>query len=357
MANNKTLPDIQGTDAVSLTWRRLLTRDRNVSNFFAGTDFTTDQDPVEDIGRPNWRTDLNRLFILTANGFVSLFSLLTPEEIAYTTDNASIPSGVDNVKDVLDILIQRANLNTVTLPAESTIYTADGDTSTYNLPRYTSNKASLFIFIDGVKQASDTYTLNGSTITFDIAPTRGEIIEIVEHSSLTEWDYSPNIQYFTGDGTTTLFTLDFDVLSVNTTSVNIDGVELQKNQFSIVGRNKVSLNTAPVNNASIQIQALGRTSYVTVSENSIGSSELKAKAVTNAKLADDITYDGNKIVDLSLTSGKLVNGAITTTKLADNAVTTAKVINKAITLDKLGDDVKANYYTKAQIDEMLNGGS
>lgn len=356
MVNTKTLPDIQGTDAVSLTWRRLLTRDRNVSNLFAGDAFTTDQDPTDDIGRPNWRTDLNRLFIYTPNGFVSLFSLLTPEEIAYTTDNASIPASVDNVKDVLDILIERANLNTVTLPAEGITYTADGDTSTYNLPRYTSNKASLFIFIDGVKQASNTYTLNGSSITFEVAPTRGEVIEIIEHSSLTEWDYSPNIQYFTGDGTTTLFTLNFDVLNVNTTSVNIDGVELQKNQFSIVDRNKVNLNTAPANNASIQIQSLGRTSYVTVSENSIGSSEIKAKAVTSAKLADDITYDGNKVTDLSITGGKLVNATITTSKLADDAVTTVKVVDGAITLDKLGNDVKANYYTKAEIDAMLNGG-
>lgn len=357
MANEKTLPDIQGTDAISLTWRRLLTRDRNVSNLFSGTDFTTDQDPVTDIGRPNWRTDLNRLFILTDNGFVNLFSLLTPEEITYTINNADVPASVDNVKEILDLLVQRANLNTVTLPAESTIYTADGLTDTYSIPRYTSNKASLFIFIDGVKQASNTYTLSGSSITFNIAPNRGEIIEIIEHSSLTEWDYSPNIQYFTGDGTTTLFTLNFDVLNVNTTSVNVDGVELQKNQFTITDTNKVNLNTAPANNASIQIQAVGRTSYVTVSSNSIGSSELKPKAVTTAKLADDITYDGNKIVNLSIASGKLSSSAVTTTKIADNAVTTAKVVDKAITLDKLGDDVKANYYTKAQIDAMLNGGN
>lgn len=355
MANDKTLPDIQGTDAVSLTWRRLLTRDRNVSNLFSGTDFTTDQDPTTDIGRPNWRTDLNRMYIYTGatNGFVSLFSLLTPQEIAYSINNANVPSTVDNVKAIIDLLVQRANLNTVTLPPEGVIYTADGSTLTYNLPRYTSNKASLFVFIDGVKQAANTYTLNGDSITFQAAPNNNEIIEIIEHSSLTEWDYSPNIQYFTGDGSTTDFTLSFDVLNVNTTSVNVAGVELQKDQFSIIDTNKIRLVTAPANNARIQVQGIGRTSYVTVSSNSIDTDELKNGCVTNAKLNNSVTFDGNKIVDLSISSGKLANSAITTAKLANSAVTGAKIANNTITRDKLASDVTSNYYTKAEIDALL----
>ena len=175
----------------------------------------------------------------------------------------------------------------------------------------------------------------------------------MEHSSLTEWDYSPNIQYFTGDGSTTDFTLSFDVLNVNTTSVNVDGIELQKNQFSVIDTNKIRLVTAPANNASIQVQAIGRTSYVTVSSNSIDTSELKDGCVTSAKINNSVTFDGNKVVDLSLTSSKLANSAITTAKINDLAVTGAKIANSTITRDKLASDVTSNYYTKAEIDALL----
>jgi hypothetical protein len=284
----------------------------------------------------------------------------------------------------LDLLVQRNNLNTVTLPAESVSYTADGSTSSYNLPRYTNNKASLFVFIDGVKQEVGAYdlSLDGLSITFKVIPSRSEIIEIVQHASLTEWDYSPNIAYFTGDGTTKSFTLDFDVLNSATTSVNVNGVELQKNQFSVNG-NIVTLNTAPANNSSIQISIVGRTSYVTTSANSIGTSELKNGSVTADKLASDIPVNVNNIVDGSLmtrmyadesitvakianstiTSAKIANNTIAETKLATsvknklldtNRVTTATIQDGAVTQDKIAPTVLNNYYTKAEIDTLLN---
>lgn len=383
MPNNKTLPDIQGSETVASSWRKLLTRDRNISNLFSGSDFTTDQG-VDDIGRPNWRVDLRRLFIWDGEKFLNLFTLIEPYEISYSIDHPDVPSTVDNLQRILDLLVQRNNLNTVTLPAESVSYTADGNTSSYNLPRYTSNKASLFVFIDGVKQEVGAYdlSLDGLSITFKVIPSRSEIIEIVQHASLTEWDYSPNIAYFTGDGTTKSFTLDFDVLNSATTSVNVNGVELQKNQFSVNG-NIVTLNTAPANNSSIQISIVGRTSYVTASANSIGTSELKNGSVTVDKLASDIPVNVNNIVDGSLmtrmyadesitvakianstiTSAKIANNTIAETKLATsvknklldtNRVTTATIQDGAVTQDKIAPTVLNNYYTKAEIDALLN---
>ena len=383
MSNNKTLPDIQGSETVASSWRKLLTRDRNISNLFSGSDFTSDQG-FDDIGRPNWRVDLRRLFIWDGEKFLNLFTLIAPYEISYSIDHPDVPSTVDNLQRILDLLVQRNNLNTVTLPAESVSYTADGNTSSYNLPRYTNNKASLFVFIDGVKQEVGAYdlSLDGLSITFKVIPSRSEIIEIVQHASLTEWDYSPNIAYFTGDGTTKSFTLDFDVLNSTTTSVNVNGVELQKNQFSVDG-NIVTLNTAPTNNSSIQISIVGRTSYVTASVNSIGTSELKNGSVTADKLASDIPVNVNNIADGSLmtrmyadesiTVAKIANSAITSAKIANNTiaedklatsiknklldtnrVTTATIQDGAVTEDKIAPTVLNNYYTKAEIDALLN---
>lgn len=385
MPNNKKLQEIKGTDTVAGTWRYLLDRDRNISNLFSGNDFTTDQDPTVDVGRPNWRTDLRRLFILNADGtWTNLFTLIEPYELKYSVEHPDVPSSIVDVKAILDLLVNRNNLNTITLPTDGVRYTADGETNTYALPRYSSNKYSLFIFIDGVKQDTTTYELSsdGLSVVFGKVPTRGENIEILNQSSITEWDYSPSIDYFTGDGSTTEFTASFDLLHANTTSVNIDGLEIQKNQFSVDGH-KVTLISAPSSGAKIQITYLGKTSFVTASPNSIGTTELKAKAVTVDKLDDGIVFTIDKITNGSIITAMLASGAVTTDKLGNSSVTNAKLNNGAVNEDKLASSVKVrllgsdviatnmlkdkcvtrakisdsllnDYYTKTEVNALIN---
>ena len=342
MPNNKKLQEIKGTDTVAGTWRYLLDRDRNISNLFSGDSFTTDQDPDNDVGRPNWRTDLRRLFIYEGNGvWTNLFRIIPPQELQYSINHPDVPSSVVDVKGILDLLVNRNNLNTITLPTDGVRYTADGTTNTYTLPRYSSNKYSLFIFIDGVKQDATTYELSddGLSVIFGKVPTRGENIEILNQSSITEWDYSPSIDYFTGDGSTTEFTTSFDLLHTNTTSVNIDGLEIQKDRFSVDGR-KVTLVSAPTSGSKIQITYLGKTSFVTVSPNSIGTAELKAKAVTVDKLDDGIVFTIDKIPNGGINSAMLSSGSVTTDKLENSSVTSTKINDGAVNEDKLASSVK-----------------
>ena len=361
MANTKNLPNIVGTETIASSWRKLLDRDRNISTMFAGTDFTTDQ-TVSDIGRPNYRVDLNRLFFWDGEKFVDLFDTIGLDMFTYETDNPDIPEGVNDLKGVLDAIIRRNVLNAVTLPAEGVKYVATGTDYTFALPRATTNKYSLFIFIDGVKQETSTYDLSedGKSILFKVAPARGELVEIIEHSSLTEWDYSPNIQYFKGDGSKDTFDLDFEVLRPELVSVNVDGVELQKNQFSVPTPTQITLNNIPANNANIQVTSLGRASLLTVSPNSIGTDELKAGSVTKSKLADGILFNINMIENGDISSAMLANNSVTSNKLANNSVSTAKIIDKAVTEDKLSTAVQnklnsggadlSGYYTKTEID-------
>lgn len=355
MANNKTLPDIKGTDTIAGSWRRLLERDRNISTLFSGDTFTTGQTST-DVGKPNWRTDLRRLFIWDGTKFVNLFTLIEPYEIGYEINHPDVPSTVNDVKGILDLLVRRNELNTLTLPAESVLYTADGSTSEYNLSRSTVNKSTLLVFIDGVKQASDTFDLSsgGDKIVFKAIPSANEIIEIIQHASLLEWDFSPVIVYATGDGSTKTFTFGTDGLSSAIVSVNVDGKELQKNKFSVNG-SRVTLATAPVSGASIQIMSLGKTSFVTVSPASIGTEELKNKSVTADKLADNIPVNINSIPSGSITNSLIANQAVTANKLADNSVNTNKVVNKSITKNKLADSVLSDYYTKAEVDALIAG--
>ena len=341
MANNKVLPDISGSETIANSWSRLLTRDRNVSTLFAGDNFTSDQTAL-DVGRPNWRSDTKRLYIWNGEEFEPYLEIIDLDDIPFETNNPDIPNNVTGLGGVVSALVRRNLLNTVTLPAEGAKYVADGVTATYNLPRTTTNKYSLFIFIDGVKQEASTYDItgSGSTVTLKTVPANGEEIEIILHASLVEWDYSPTIDYFTGDGTTTVFNLSFEVLRPETISVNVAGVELQKTEFSVTGLQQITLSQAPANGSSIQVMSVGKTSLVTVSSNSVGTTELKNKSVTRAKLDDGIVFSIDMITASSIVRTMIANGAINDAKLDTGSVTTQKIADNAVTKAKLATAVQ-----------------
>lgn len=302
MANEKILQNIEGTDTIAGSWRRLLDRDRNVSNFFSGDDFTTDQKATDE-GRPNWRTDLKRLFIFDGTKFTKLWDFLTPEEIAYTVDHPDVPADVKDVKAILDLIVKRNNLNTVTMPAISQTFSGSGTVNTFALERYTSNKNTLYIYINGIKQANDTFDLSsdGMSVVFKQAPAVGTTVEIMQLASLLEYDYSPVVVNYVGDGSKKDFAFDVDILNPVSLSVNIDGKELQKDDFEVLSDGKtVRLKSVPSNGAKIQMMTINKTSFITVSPNSIGEKELKQFAVTNSKIASN-----------AVTGDKIKTGAVT----------------------------------------------
>lgn len=341
--NNKTLPDIQGSESIAKSWKRLLERDRNSSNLFSGEAFTEDQDPVVDVGRPNWRTDLNRLFIFDGTNFVNLFNYLTPDEIAYTIDHPNIPPEANNVRAVLDILVKRNTLDMVVLPADGLIYSADGVTFEYSLSRKESSKTTIMVFIDGVKQATNTFELSesGESIIFKVAPAKGETIEIIENSSLVEYDYSPVINSFVGDGTTTDFITSFEILNVVCVNVNIDGKVLQLSEYSLLGDGYgVRLNSAPAEGSKIQIITVNRTSLVSVSPASIGNLELKDGCVTSEKLAGALPINMNSIPAGGITNKMIANDSIDSLKITDNSIVSSKLVDGSITKEKLATSIQ-----------------
>ena len=348
MSNSKTLPNIQGTEAISQSWRKLLERDRNASNLFSGDAFTADQ-TEEDIGRPNWRTDLKRLFILEGfeNGspvFKDLFSYLTPEEIKYA--NEEFPSGVENISDALTFLAKRQLLNAVVIPSGSSEFIADGITNEYELNSVTSHKELIDIYIDGVKQTTSTFSINedGTKVILKAVPSYGETIEIIEKASLLNYDFQPVVKFFTGDGATSTFDYGFDLYDRNQVSVNIEGLELQKDQFEIVEDTKVHLlNVIPAEGKIVQIYTLIKGSLIKVSPNSIGSDELQSNSVTLEKIGDNVVFGTNRIEDGSITEIKLASNSVSESKIAAKSVSSDKIADAAVTLDHLADSIKNKF--------------
>lgn len=105
-----------------------------------------------------------------------------------------------------------------------------------------------------------------------------------------------SVDNFTGDGSTTAFTMGADPLTENNTAVYIDGVYQQKNTYTQSGTT-LTFSTAPPNGSSIEVN------------------RISASAVT-VGTPDDNTVSTVKIVNLAVTTEKLATNAVTAAKLA-----------------------------------------
>ena len=122
-----------------------------------------------------------------------------------------------------------------------------------------------------------------------------------------------SVDNFTGNGSTTAFTMGAAPETENNTAVYIDGVYQQKNTYATSGTT-ITFSTAPPSGASIEVNRIAA-STVTIG-----------------------TPDDNTVSTV-----KIVNSAVTTAKVADNAITLAKMAGgtdgNLISYDANGDPV------------------
>ena len=140
-------------------------------------------------------------------------------------------------------------------------FTGDGTDTTFNLTLSNSNENHTQIYLDGVYQSKDNYSIVGKVITFSTAPPNGAAIEVVHLKAVDT--SSLNINTFTGNGTTTDFTLSESIEDENKTFVFVQGVYQEKSNYSVSGTT-LSFLTAPPNGFSIEVMAVGTVSFTTV---------------------------------------------------------------------------------------------
>ena len=169
-----------------------------------------------------------------------------------------------------------------------------------------------------------------------------------------------SLNEFSGNGSTTAFTLSADPSTENNTQVYIDGVYQEKGTYAVSGTT-LTFSTAPPNGTSIEVMAFSASSVGVVAdgsittaklENSSGSSDgvttakIATDAVTQAKIADDAVgadqLASNSVVTASIVDSTGSSDGVTTAKLATSAVTTAKVADDAITLAKMAGGTDGN---------------
>ena len=171
----------------------------------------------------------------------------------------------DSTNDTLTLVGQNgvtitttAGTDTVTIdghtsyaPFNTDLFTANGTDTTFVLSSTPSSEDNLIVFVEGVYQNKNSFSLSGSTLT--ISPAVPNTQEIVVHQI---GDVISGVgllrNNFTGDGSTTDFTLSQDPLHEDNLFIYSDGVYQEKGEFSVSGTT-LSFTSAPASGDSIEV--------------------------------------------------------------------------------------------------------
>ena len=183
------------------------------------------------------------------------------------------------------------------------IFTGNGSTATYNLTGDPGSPLAPFVFVGGVLQDPTThYTIDAlatpKTITFTSNLPNGTEATIVygpvsvtgvpSDGSITFQKLAPSVfefDTFTGDGTTTTFTLSQNVLEAKHLLVSVASVMQTPTTAYTAQGTTLTFTSAPANGASILVRYYVGASILTPADNSVSTVKIQNSAVTKAKLA------------------------------------------------------------------------
>ena len=137
----------------------------------------------------------------------------------------------------------------------------DGSRVAFTMSQTVSDEKFVMVFIDGVYQAHDAYSVSGSTLTMADAPVAGRVLTVHSISATVSGD-GLTINNFSGDGSDTTFTLGINPVHENNTQVYIDGVYQFKNTYSVSGTT-LTFSSAPPNGTSIEVMIHSQTAINT----------------------------------------------------------------------------------------------
>jgi hypothetical protein len=150
-------------------------------------------------------------------------------------------------------------------------YTGDGSTTAYALSQVVVSEDNLLVFIEGVFQQQDAYSIatagGTTTLTFSAAPANGNDILIYSVVSAISGT-NLNSDTMTGDGSDTTLTLSLAPVNENNTQVYIDGVYQNKDTYSISGTT-LTFSAAPPNGSAVEVMTMNQLDINTPTDGSV----------------------------------------------------------------------------------------
>jgi len=191
-------------------------------------------------------------------------------------------------------------------------YTANGSTTAFTLSKAPDSEDNVLVFVEGVFMNPDDFVLNGTTLTLDAAPPNGRKI-VVYHVSAAVAGTGVHQNSYTGNGSTTAYTLGVSADSENNTQVYIDGVYQNKATYAISGTT-LTFDAAPANSAAIEVMTFTQTNINTFPASGISNLTQVTAAGEDHFMIFDATDNALK---KSLVSDVLDNVVLTSEQVQD----------------------------------------
>ena len=191
---------------------------------------------------------------------------------------------------------------------DTNIYAGDGSDTTFTLSNAPDDEQNLMVFIDGVFQAHDTYSVSGTTLTFATAPANGRVITAY-HSTTTVGGSNNTINTMTGDGSDTTLTLSVAPVHENNVQVFFDGVYQSKSNYAISGTT-LTFSTAPPDD--VLVEAITNTNTSSTTANILVDADGDSKIQVEESSDEDVIrmdIEGSEVAVLNSTSLTLKNPA------------------------------------------------
>lgn len=230
-------------------------------------------------------------------------------------------------------------------------FSGNGSATGFVLANSVSNENLTQIYINGVYQSKDNYTVNGTGITFSTAPPSGtNNIEVISVGSIAVSDGGTLTKdNFTGNGSTTAFTLSVTPASEDLTNVFLQGVYQDKSTYSLSG-NVLTFSTAPQNGYTFDVMSqtatnLSQATYL-ASDNFAGTGSQTSFTLVNGtpsnKAFTMVFLSGvyQQKATYSLTSGAIV---FSTAPGSSDTVEVVSIGNGALVGASINDANSARY--------------
>ena len=218
---------------------------------------------------------------------------------------------------------------TATIVSNVDKFTGNGSTVAFTLTQTPYNTNSTIVNINGAIQQKSTYSLSGNIVTLTEAPKSGASIEITtlynaSGSGTITGALISTTDTFTGNGSTTDYTLAVTPISTNYVFVNINGAVQQRANYSLVG-NKLTFTTAPPNSSKIEITSLTSASGAVIGLNAFGGSNNAVySSSANTLVAGTLPVTAGGTGSTSYTTGQIIQfDGTSLVSLANSTVTPA----------------------------------
>ena len=204
------------------------------------------------------------------------------------------------------------------------IFAGDGSDTTFTLSQTIDNENDLLVFVDGVFQAQNVYSVSGTTLTFATAPADGRVITVYSvKAGVSGSNYI--LSTMTGDGSDTTLTLNTDPVNENNVQVYIDGVYQNKDTFSVSGTT-LTFSEAPPNDTKVEAIVATQTTINTATQLLDADGDTKVM-VEESSDEDTIRMDiaGTEVLTLT-NSAMTLKGTTPTLTIGDAGAEDTKIV-------------------------------